>query len=333
MNKQIMAVMAVLLLSSVAVFGLAVYDSEDSEAATYSINSGNLSFDLFNENMGAYVMGPTNSAVLNVVVPATVTYGGLTYDVLGIRPEAFIASSSLMFLDLSAFSGYIGMSAFQNCINLSSVILSTGIHEINMYAFMGCTSLTTVEFPEGSMQCRIENSAFRDCTNLSSLILPDGGCVLRNLFIQNTAITSLKIPKQSTFAYPVLNNTLTLYVHEDTIITGTQPAGVTLVRYSDVPQEVEITSIQSDVSIVAGSSFSYTVGTDPSTATISISGASWLSVSGKVISGIAATPGTYTVVVTASQLGYTLDTQTFVITVVPKLSFTSSCSAGIILVV
>ena len=99
------------------------------------------------------------------------------------------------------------------------------------------------------------------------------------------------------------------------------------------PQIVDITSTQSNTSIVAGSSFSYTVGVDPSTATISVSGASWLSVSGKVISGTAMTPGTYTVVVTASQSGYTSDTQTFVITVVPKLSFTSSCSAGGIIVV
>ena len=91
-----------------------------------------------------------------------------------------------------------------------------------------------------------------------------------------------------------------------------------------------ISSSPSTLDTYSGQHWSYTVSALPSDATITVSGASWLSVSGKVISGTVGTPGDYTVTVTASKAGYTSATQTFVIHVVPQLTFESLPSAGFI---
>jgi len=91
-----------------------------------------------------------------------------------------------------------------------------------------------------------------------------------------------------------------------------------------------ISSSPSTLDTYTGQHWSYTVSALPSDATITVSGASWLSVSGKVISGTVGTPGDYTVTVTASKAGYTSATQTFVIHVVPQLTFESLPSAGFI---
>ncbi len=84
--------------------------------------------------------------------------------------------------------------------------------------------------------------------------------------------------------------------------------------------------------VVQGSSFSYTVGTSPSDAAISVNGASWLTVSGKTIAGTASqaiSPGTYHVTITANY-GTQSANQTFDIVVVEKLIFESVPTGGII---
>lgn len=95
---------------------------------------------------------------------------------------------------------------------------------------------------------------------------------------------------------------------------------------------IDITTTQSSKTISTGTSFSYAVGTNVSGCTISVSGASWLSVSGSTVYGTAADPGTYNITVTASKSGYSSDTQTFTITVVSALDFTSKPTTGLIII-
>ena len=98
------------------------------------------------------------------------------------------------------------------------------------------------------------------------------------------------------------------------------------------PQIVSISSAQASVSLVAGGSFSYNVVTSPSDATISVTGAPWLQVSGHTVSG---TPvvGVYDITITASKAGYTSATQTFRLTVVPQLEFITVPTADMIVYV
>ena len=84
---------------------------------------------------------------------------------------------------------------------------------------------------------------------------------------------------------------------------------------------------------VSGAAFSYQPITIPAGATISVSGAPWLSVAGGTISGTVPAPAngiseTYTITVTAAAAGYESGTQTFVLTVYAKLTFLSSPGGG-----
>ena len=101
-------------------------------------------------------------------------------------------------------------------------------------------------------------------------------------------------------------------------------------QYNVVP--VSFTTTHDTEYIVQGSSFSYTAGTSPVDAVLSVSGASWLSVSGKNVAGTASSsvnPGTYHVTLTASY-GTQSAVQTFDIVVVEKLIFESVPTGGII---
>lgn len=91
-------------------------------------------------------------------------------------------------------------------------------------------------------------------------------------------------------------------------------------------------SIQSDSNVIVGSSFAYSPTMNVSGCSFSVTGASWLSVSGGTIYGTPTTPGTYNVKVTASCSGYTSASQSFTITVLSSLEFTTSPTNGLIAV-
>ena len=111
---------------------------------------------------------------------------------------------------------------------------------------------------------------------------------------------------------------------------GTISVSSTTTLYAKwVATPVEIESSQDDGSLITGTPFSYVVSTNLSGCTISVSGASWLSVSGNTVSGTPTSSGTFTVTITASLSGHTSDTQTFTISVVSQLAYTNSPSNGV----
>ena len=92
---------------------------------------------------------------------------------------------------------------------------------------------------------------------------------------------------------------------------------------------IDITTSQGDVSLITGQEFTLNIGTSVSGCTISVSGASWLSSSGNMVSGTApSSPGEYDITITASKSGYISDSINFSITVVSALSFDSEPSTG-----
>lgn len=88
--------------------------------------------------------------------------------------------------------------------------------------------------------------------------------------------------------------------------------------------ELAITSTQSDITMKTGDGFNYKISTNVDGCTVSVSGASWLSVNGNVVSGTPTVAGTYDVTVTVSKSGgYTSNSQSFTITVYSSIGFTS----------
>ena len=92
----------------------------------------------------------------------------------------------------------------------------------------------------------------------------------------------------------------------------------------------EITSSLPEVFVVVGDSWSYDVSYTPETATLSVTGASWLNVSGDRIIGTTSVSGTYDVTVIVTY-GSQSDMQTFTLIVVDRLSFESAPTGSILI--
>ncbi len=61
----------------------------------------------------------------------------------------------------------IGVDAFADCANLTSITIGNGVTSIGNYAFYECTSLTSITIPDGVTS--IGDYTFRDCTSLTSV--------------------------------------------------------------------------------------------------------------------------------------------------------------------
>lgn len=129
----------------------------------------------------------------DIVIPATVTYNGVSYLVTGIAEKAFQNCRDLTTVEIKAkittigkqaFDGCwelkclyipnsvseIGNGAFNQCRSMKRIRLSCNITSIKDRTFLGCRSLEYLEIPEGVTS--IEEYAFADCSMLKRLVLP-----------------------------------------------------------------------------------------------------------------------------------------------------------------
>ncbi|MDR1591419.1 MAG: leucine-rich repeat protein, partial [Prevotellaceae bacterium] len=149
-----------------------------------------------------------------VVIPATVTNLGETYNVTTIGEYAFVKSSDLTAVTIPesvttiGFYGFresgltsvtipssvdsIGTNTFSSCKSLETVIIGNGITAITTSTFAGCTSLKSVTLPSGLVS--IGRMAFTGCTALSSLTLPSTVETIGDYAFQNcSGLTELHV--------------------------------------------------------------------------------------------------------------------------------------------
>ena len=137
-------------------------------AASAETGTDGLQYSYNDEDLTATVSRYTGTAT-ELVIPAEVTNGSVTYKVTAIGTGAFGGNSTL-----------------------TSITIPEGVTEIAYYAFAGCTSLTNVTIPEGVTYIR--NLAFSGCTSLKSVSLP------ASLTVCNRAFYGLNLTKV-TFAH------------------------------------------------------------------------------------------------------------------------------------
>ena len=84
----------------------------------------------------------------------------------------------------------IGVDAFAECTNLTSITIPDSVTSIGDYAFYECTSLTSITIPDGVTS--IGNGAFENCTSLTSITIPDGVTSIGDYAFYNcTSLTSI----------------------------------------------------------------------------------------------------------------------------------------------
>ncbi len=100
----------------------------------------------------------------------------------------------------------IGKCAFQNCRELTEIILPESLTEIGESAFFLCTSLPAITLPRGLTS--IWEYAFENCTALRSVEVPEGVTALpRDVFTTCYALTTVSLPDglksigEAAFAY------------------------------------------------------------------------------------------------------------------------------------
>ena len=189
-----------------------------------------------------------------------------------------------------------------------------GTYPINgpgsVYTFVILANTNTVTFNANGGSCSIPSSTVNSGTAIS---LPSASKAYSTFSGWFTAASGGTRVGGAGDSYTVSSNT-TLYA-----------------QYNVIP--VSITTTQGTAYLVQGTSFAYTVGTFPADASVSVSGANWLTVSNKTVTGVptvsVAPAGTYHVTVTA-QYGTQSAVQTFDIVVAEKLIFESVPTGGII---
>ena len=104
-----------------------------------------------------------------VVIPETVEYDGINYNVTS-----------------------IGISAFEKCSKLTSVTIANSVTSIDRNAFLFCSGLTSVNIPNSVTT--IGEGAFSECSSLTSVTIGNSvTSISRNAFLFCSGLTSVTI--------------------------------------------------------------------------------------------------------------------------------------------
>lgn len=161
----------------------------------------------------------------NVVIPSTVTFANVTYNVTSIKGGAFFDCHKVTSVTIPKSVTNIGNYAFYGCSGLISIAVKSGnttydsrnncnalietstntliagckttvipnsVTSIRDNAFSGCSGLTSITIPNSVR--RIENHAFSVCTGLTSVTIGNGVTSIGNYaFSRCPGLTSVTI--------------------------------------------------------------------------------------------------------------------------------------------
>ena len=121
-------------------------------AASAETGTDGLQYSYNDEDLTATVSDYTGAAT-ELVIPAEVTNGSVTYKVTAIGAEAFQGKSTLTRVTIPEGVTTIEYDAFFCCTSLTNVIIPEGVTYIGPFAFSGCTSLKSVSLPASLTEC------------------------------------------------------------------------------------------------------------------------------------------------------------------------------------
>jgi Flp pilus assembly protein protease CpaA len=117
--------------------------------------------------------------------------------VTSIGISAFYNCSNLTSVTIPNSITSIGDSAFLDCSSLTSVTIPNSVIIIGAYAFYGCSNLTSVTIPNSITSIGIYEFAL--CVNLTNVTIPDSVASIGDAgFFKCTSLTSVTIPNSVT---------------------------------------------------------------------------------------------------------------------------------------
>ena len=88
---------------------------------------------------------------------------GYTFDTIGEHTVKYTYTGNSIKITSDGKEGF----AFQNCTNLTSIVIPDSVTSIGAYAFQNCTNLTSVVIPSGVTS--IGSNAFSLCKSLTTI--------------------------------------------------------------------------------------------------------------------------------------------------------------------
>ncbi|MBD5333239.1 MAG: leucine-rich repeat domain-containing protein [Bacteroides sp.] len=134
----------------------------------------------------------------DVIIPSKVKYNNRELSVTSIGVSAFEHCDKLTSIVIPNSVTSIGHEAFDNCSDLKSVEIPNSVTSIGMYAFGHCISLTSIVIPNSIT--RIEDGTFSECYSLSSIVIPNSVTSIRyRAFNSCKSLSSLNIPNSVSY--------------------------------------------------------------------------------------------------------------------------------------
>lgn len=181
--KQIILTLAAVALSLPAAFNAAgqIFEYDGLE---YSVLSA--------ADKTVKCNGASDEYIMDVKVPETVSYEGVTYTVTSVGDYGFSSYPLLLTMELPNTVTSLGVCAFYQCERLESITLSNGLKEIPYQCFYGCRTLRSVNIPD--RVTTIGKEAFLGCKSLSSLTIPGSVVEIGISAFSSSGLQSVEIP-------------------------------------------------------------------------------------------------------------------------------------------
>jgi len=249
-ENKVHTIIGAVIVASLLICAVPLIISEDSDAATITIDSVTYTTSGSTASATQFAPGTTQVTIL-----PEVEIDDITYTVVAVR-QSTPYCTTLIEVDLPVTLTSIGSSAFRGCTGLTEIIIPIGVTSIDNYAFYNCSGLTEIIIPGGVTSigtsafygCRglteiiipggvtlIGNYAFQGCTGLTEIIIPISvKAIGDNAFSGCTGLTEFVIPSSvvsvSYSAFYV--SSLVYYLDGFTAFTGTKPGGMVVLTYT-----------------------------------------------------------------------------------------------------
>lgn len=157
------------------------------------ISSSTVEVTSENTNYPYYTTHPTG----DLVIPSTVTFYDVEFNVTSISHNAFDGCSGLTSVTIPTSVTWIGWEAFAFCSGLTSVTIPNSVTSISDNAFSYCSSLTAVTIPNSVTS--MGDETFSHCTALNSVTIGSGVTSIgSSVFYGCSGLTSIIIPNNIT---------------------------------------------------------------------------------------------------------------------------------------
>ncbi len=131
----------------------------------------------------------------DIVIPETITVGGVTYTVTGLEDYCFATSSELTSITIPNTVTSIGERCFMSCSALTSVTLSNSITSLGNGCFWACSALTSITLPE--TLTTLGDKCFDGCEGLISITVPKSLVNLGDDCFNYVGVESIQVAKDN----------------------------------------------------------------------------------------------------------------------------------------